>query len=467
MKTKFGKILSVILAAIMLTAVLAGCGDESKLEKDPTGYLKAAIQNTQSDILERYSASPIAAIMESVSSGNASFSISGSGETDETGSVGIDATLYTSEAGAYLLDFTANAYNGLVNLNAQLYADSEFVGVACAPLLGDDTFYGVKPYDLYEQAEGSIFDENSGTDYGFDISPLKEIDELLEAVKNSDGLTLDETIEQLEGLSDSFIDSRSYTYESADVSVGTESLKGYVLTTTYTGEDIAALTDQVFELLLNNAFYSGLMEYSAAADGSSVQEIEAEIDEMLAEIEQSTTQFEVKYYIADGKVVSLEENCLDENGNVITTSVINYYAGSGNGISVTVSSDDTGNIVITSTVDDGDAYAHTIFISADGESVSLTTTWDSKSGALSGTLEADGASMSLSGTLNAEKDKGFSFENGELSIVSDGAEPVTLSFSASAENGTDFPAVSETKNLFELTEDEFYAIIYNIYYMFS
>jgi hypothetical protein len=465
MKNKFCKVLALILSAALLCVLLVGCGDETKIQKDPAGYLKTAMENTQKDLAKRYSGSPIAAMNDAVDSDSTStdFSLSvigGEAMEELSSALELSGTFSAdTETNEYLLDLAVSVSG--VSVSAQVYAEPEFVGISCPFLLGDDTVYGVRPYNLYEQAEGSLFDSSTGSDYGMDISSLKEVDELIDTFRNNDGKSVEESIEQLIADVQDILDSSEYTYEKSSDG------KGYIISTTLDGEKVAQIVETVTDAMLDNSLISSMTDFSVNnGEAESIEEALEDIENTLEDMRNSDKTVTITYLVEDEKLISVSIS--DDDTDTGRTITVNYY--DGDSVTLTYEGEE-GTISLNSEAStDSKLYSHIITVNMDmnGEYASETiqTNYDLDSGDLSTiiNIDADGDTMSIAfgGTLTTDKD-GFDFSNGAISIDEDGSNVIALSLDLSVSSAKEPAFPEDTKNIFELTESEFLAAVMNIY----
>ncbi len=475
MKEICKKILVLVMCAALMSALLTSCGDDPDVpdvNDDPAAYLQTALNNTMAELSSRYSASPISAISSSISGPVSSLGfdldISANGETASLG-----GTLYSdTENNQYLLDGNIGA--GGVELGAQFYYQPEFIGAACEFLLGSDAFYGFRPYGLVEQATGSVFDASTGSQFGFDTSVLQEMDDLIDSFRNTSGLSIQETIDEIKALNDEFTAQLDITVEKQPVSFAGDEQDGYKLTAVYTAEEVAQLMGDMMGVIKETGFFSAAFEFSAlSGSGTTEADFDAQIDAMIAELSASEEEITLSYYICEEKVISMEMSTSQSPDDTVT---VDYYGNDGS--TVTMGATSLSTPILVSHVDTSSGYSHTATVNGSysigevsGSVMALENTWDRDSGAFSFSLDVDdgsysSASLSLSGNLTVSDGDGFTLENGILS-ADDGYNATSIDISMVGAVEESFPAPAETVNIFELSEDELYNLMANLYYMFG
>ena len=474
MKEMLKKFFVFTACAALMSVMLTSCGDDPDMpdiNDDPAAYLQTAISNTMAEISDRYSASPISAILNSISgpvnSVGFDMGISANAET-----VSLGGTLYSdTENNQYLFDGSIGASG--VELGAQFYYQPEFIGVACEFLLGSNIFYGFRPYGLVEQATGSIFDASTGSELGMDITQLQELDDMLDAFKSADGLSIQEMIDASESAYNDFLSGLSFTVEEQSISLAGEEHDGYSLTAQYTGENMAQLTEDMMNILKDSSLFTAMFDLSAqTGSGTTEADFNAQIDAMIQELADDDTQITVIYYVCQDKVVSMDTTASDFTDEYIT---IDYYGDDGS--TITMGYKDKVYPIFSSTVDTSTGYSHTATLNGevtinDGYApgnMSMVTNWNSETGSLESSIQMengmDSISMSFSGTLTASQGEGFALENGQLNMSTPTTGDITCNLSISGGAEESFPTPAETVNIFELSEDELYNIISNVYYM--
>ena len=457
-------ILTLIICVALIAVVLASCGDDtSGIESDPAGYLQTAFDNTMADIRTRYASSPLTAITGSMSGPMCEIEFQHTESNNVTGTFILGGTVYADgESQQMLVDGNIGA--GGVSMDAQLYYDSEFLGVAMPFLLGNDDLYGFRPYGLVEQAQGSIFDASTGSEFGFDISQLQELDGMLNSIRNSEGLSIQSIADEIAAAGDEFNASLEYTVEAQKFTVAGEEKDGYVLNAVYTGQDVASLMESIFNIMKESSIFTVIFDMAAqTGSGTTEADFDAQVDAVIQELRADQSQISVSYRVCDGKVVSMD---METQGDGAASSAVSvdYYGEDGN--TVSISSGGVG--LFTSQVDTSDGYYHTITMNSSTDpavnsAVNMAAGWDSSSGDLVLNIETVDAgtvsSVGFSGTLTAAEGEGFSLD---IPTVTMDGSINDITFSFSGQDIDTFPDIGERVNVFELTEDELYELAYNI-----
>ena len=303
----FRKIAAFALCASLLLAALSACSDSGMpdIDSDPAGYLQAAQKATSEEIVARYSASPLAALSgvsaEPISSTDFFISVE-----DASGAATFSGTAYMDTEEELFLLNTSIGGSG-VELKAGLYSSPEFAGISLPFLLGSEAFYGLRPYGLVEQASGSIFDASAGGELGMDISQLQPIDDMLEAIRNSDGLSIQEMADEIASSINEIDASLQYTVSQQQVSMSGDMVDGYMVSTVYTSSQIADMMESIMHILKGSSLFTTIFTFaSQTGSGTSEAEFNAQLDQLIEEMRGSGTQLTANYYIADGLVSYIE-----------------------------------------------------------------------------------------------------------------------------------------------------------------
>ena len=464
-KGTFKKVLVLVMCAALISTALVSCGDDtSDIEADPAGYLQDALDSTMADIKTRYTMSPLAAISNSMSSSLSAIEFQSTINYNVSDTYRFGGIAYVdSEAQRMLLDGSFGSLG--VSVDAGFYYDPEFVGVSMPFMFGSNGLYGFRPYNLVEQAQGSIFDASTGSELGMDISQLQALDDMLDSFRNSDGLSIQNIVDEITAAGDEFNASLEYTVEQQKVTVAGEEKDGYILSTEYTGEDIASLMESIFSIMKQSSLFTVIFNMAdQSGSGTTEADFDAQVDAVIEELKADQSQVSISYEICDGKVISADMEA-DGNSTGYSDITVDYYGEDGN--TVSISSGGVG--LFTSQVDTSDGYYHTITMNSSADpavnsAVNMASGWDSDTGDIVLNIETVDAgtvsSVGFSGTLTAADGEGFSLDITDVTL--DGGDG-GISFSISGQDIDTFPDVGEKINIFDLTEDELYSILMNFY----
>lgn len=183
----YRKSLSLLLSAALLIACLAGCNrtevppasggsepteTQGEPEPDPREVLSPAFQGAMDDVRARYDASRLPALMELFESQTLTVDFT-SPAAEESPS--LSGTL-TSDLEAGMADLALSSPE--LALEALAHYDSEFIGISSEAIFGDQRYYGLRPYGLREQLEGSAL----ASMLKIDMEELSRLDEAIGAL---------------------------------------------------------------------------------------------------------------------------------------------------------------------------------------------------------------------------------------------------------------------------------------------
>lgn len=470
------RLLALLLAMVMVFS-LAACGDSDdggeggkggsgtnsdrvtpvvkSPKDDAAGYLAMALENTYIELAQRYAGSPLAAILGALDT-TGQVSLSGKIDTSD-GTVNLkDLSLeYDLDKKVFILSMDA-ASSGL-QLTAGACVSPDFVGVSFPILLGDDDYYGVKPQDLTSQLKGSFLwdtmkDEVSTED-------LEQIDEMLDILWDTQIFDLEALKSGIQDIGTDYMKGLDLDYDEDTVELDGKDVDGYVFTATVTSDDLLDMMDQIYDVILDMPIWDTLLKMSELSTGRKItkKELRAMLDESLDEVMDQLAdvdlEVEATYYVADGKVVSMESTSKVDT-QTVSVSVDFFDDGA---ITGTIAAQGE-KIRFSSEVESKrGSYVHEIRLVSDGETVAITTEWDGEEFSLSAEVPYEDP-MSITCGLSTTK-KGFTIE--DLRVQYDGADvtlPLTMEYTA----GGSVSTPRNTNNLLTLNEKELTEIISNV-----
>ncbi len=412
--------------------------DRPDPEKEPGRYLDLVRENLLKELSDRYSGSPLAAVANSIES-KGTLSVTGTiSEGGDTlivnGSLGFDL-----DAGEAIIDASMSVEGE--TLGGTIYISPDFWGVSIPIIFDNYTFYGVKPYDLYDQAVnsavfGSEMDEETA-------QTLKELDRAIDILKGIDfgdhGDAVNAQAERLAGI-----------FEDMELEVSGDK-DGYTFTGMLDSNDLADIVDVLTSSLFSDDMLSTVGDLSevfgSEFDTSFLDEMEDDIEAIRA----SGAACQIDLVTADDCLTEIIVTPIGEDvapGNVFE---INFF--DDGAVSFTLVSNGEATSV-SSTASSRNGYTHTITVSRpDQEDVSITAEYDD--GALTLDMTSEGEHITATAALDVTSD-GFTLSDISLSAEGETLElPLTVSYTSS---GT-IPAPSSLSNIFEMDEEELYDFI--------
>lgn len=184
---KLPKAVYILLTAVMLITALAGCGEHGGEPTDapdptidtrpvsgptPNEILLAAFDASMGEVKARFDASPLSRLSVLAGSGSRTVEFDTSLPEEK---LAFSGTLIVDSA-AGMGDLTLNIPD--LELTALCHYNSEFLGVSCKNVFGDDRYYGLRPYGLAEQLQGSAI----ASMLELDMDAIARLDAALDAV---------------------------------------------------------------------------------------------------------------------------------------------------------------------------------------------------------------------------------------------------------------------------------------------
>lgn len=184
---KLPKAVYILLAAVLLMTALAGCGDNGGDPTDvpeptadtqtvsgptPNEVLATAFKTSMGDLKARFDTSPLSRLSGLTGSGSRTVEFDTS--LPEEG-LAFNGTLIADSVSG-MADLTLRIPD--LDLTALCHYDSEFLGVSCRDIFGDDRYYGLRPYGLTEQLQGSAL----ASMLELNMDAIAQLDAALDAV---------------------------------------------------------------------------------------------------------------------------------------------------------------------------------------------------------------------------------------------------------------------------------------------
>jgi len=462
---------AVVLVAALTITVFAVAGNTEKL-------LAKAWENTATVLEARSDTQPLNAIAAVMRADEGSRELSLSGKLGETGA-GDFSLVLTGSNNRDLTAAASVAYGGK-NVDATLYYDSDFVGIASKTLLGSGTAYGATPGSFAEQAKGGIFDPVTGQ-YPISADTLKELDEMFQF---RDGGNLPFDAEDLKATAGELAEQyrafvKSVKGKKSSGRVPEVGGKAKVLTYVYPA-------GKTFDLLqsLGDTFFAskGVQSYlaylntldTAAKEPADLTDLQAKWNKALDDLRGNYTgDITVKYYIKDGKVVYLEllGDPTYHGRTVHGKLAINFGMTSGVLKAELTADDGSGKTAVSFSSEQtmkkgvaGDTWE--ISVKENDTAIGGVTgssTWYSDTGALRFQIALQPQSgkkfgLTGDGTLKVSK-KGFSLSCDKVVFTDNNGEETDFSAAVKYRTGVEVPKPAAEKNLFTLSADEFKSLI--------
>lgn len=208
-----------LLAALLLGAALSGCGKKEPdiaVGFDARTELKAAAAATREDLTARFAASPAASVKDALPGGAYTVAFDAAA-LDREGEASLSGSLCADDnAGTGILDVTFPLGDNPVSVRLSYAPD--FVGLSSPTLLGDETFYGLAPYDFAGQLEGSAL----ASLLQLDIQAMARFDGILASLSQT--RQVPDLMNYLDG---TFIDSLTLTVRETTLLRGGQELAAY------------------------------------------------------------------------------------------------------------------------------------------------------------------------------------------------------------------------------------------------
>ncbi len=440
------------------------------------------------------------------------------GAPDEITEMSLKGTLYADaeEPGAYL--DAQVSLNGK-KLDAAMYLTEDFLGVGSKAVLGNSKIYGLKPQNLADQFENSVFcDPDSQYYLPIDTAELQQIDAVLEQLKDAmeeagsmDLSGMQSDVEELmkdakEFMSD-FMGDLDYTVKECKVEYMGKKTDGLEISFEYTAEDHADTMEYIFDLIMDSNLYGMIMDYVmeimsdyAEMSGTSMPEMDFDMDEIksqvqvyldeyCAELRESGFQITITYYIANADdmekavISSYEEMMVKEGYDAGLVLSVDFFGEDGDTVTLTVGWTgieglDGDLVMFTSTASSDKDYEHTMSVETpDSGAITMETVWKS-SGDLHAAINVEAIAtyyggddepysetelytVSIDGDLDVSR-KAFELKDGVLGVsgedIPDGFE---IGFEFGRKDGEGLPSVS-TENVLKLSEKQIEKLITDI-----
>lgn len=441
---KTGKrLLAALMCAAALLTCLAGCGEDRPAGSELTGpvrtgpvtpeatpreRLTAAVDKTMADLEARLDASLLAGL-RGLTADDAITADVTVGFPDEAGEV-----LGTLSGKAVFNAGTGEARADLVistdEMPLNIYYGPEFTGVSCKKLFGNETFFGLRPYGLTEQLQGSALAEL----IELDMDAVAQLDALLASVpQDVNVFTLPEKA-QIENAVHELIAKLTLTAAADTVTVGGRELTGERFDAVIPAGDMAD-----FLKALANALPEWVLAYGLGTGDDSA----AAVDEALEALRQSGMETKVSFTVAEGKLRSFGAEYAE---NASTTWVsANLYGDNGETVTVTMEPcfaftlDLHAGVLMELSVPQGQTTK--LDWAGDGSLSFITYAGDYTDFALEGTLTAEGGSLRYDGIW-------YSGERGDRNVLTVSTTP-----------GGEITPPADTRNITELTSRQLYGVI--------
>lgn len=416
----------LLLSASILIAVLSGCGSggdtpatgpgpssdaQPTLGPAPNEVLADAFEASMGDLRARFEASPLSRFSGLTGGGSRTVEFETSVPEDNLSFSGVlvadnasgmaDLTLAFPEAG----------------LTALCHYDSEFMGVSCKEIFGDGRWYGLRPYGLTEQLEGSAL----ASMLELNMEAVTRLDEALSSIPREERPDSAPLLDAFAALTRDLIENTKpeVKEENFTVVLTAHELAGYlrklvercpVLREIYTFLGGTEGLDEVIDSIENGGVDTAL---TFRVSGDRVRHVSAE------------------YKRPDGTVY-LEAELYGDAGNLLRVTVEPCF-----NLELTLDTD----VHMMLNTYTGDGSTTTLDWAADGAFNFITYSTDITALALDGTLTVNDGSMSYEGIW-------FSGNRGDRN-------PLTLT----SVPGGEVKIPEETASLTELTEREILRII--------
>ncbi len=409
--------------------------------EDPLAYMTAAAEVTAADLARRYAGSPAAALRDVMGpSGqlDASFSFT---DGDGMGASAALALAYDSDA--VRLDATINVED-LMEMAGSVYLSRDFVGVQVPMVFGDETFYGLRPYDLYDQVSGSVLAQEMDDSA---LEAFKQIDEVLDILSDIK-LPQGEAMEKLgDDIAKALTDGVEFAAEEYAGQRDGQDAQGWKISFVLDSEHMADAMETYTDALMSGVNREALDRLYDMLYGSiDGMESFRGPDPDFSELRSSGTSCKFDVFVLDGRVSGFVMTPVSDEGD--QGSLVMDFYNNGN-ITANVTSDGE-SVSFESAVSGGNGYTHVLTVTAGGETATLTTVWDS-SGRLTLDMGSPEGSAAFSTVLDVESD-GFSLAG--LTVTAQG-ETLEIPLAVSYTPGVSPEAPASTKNIFDLTEEDY------------
>lgn len=428
---KLHKPVVLLLIAAMLLTMLAGCGDneetppptsgpEPTQQQDPTEppgptpneILSAAFEASMGDLRARFDASPLSRLTGLTGEGSRTVEFDTS--MPEENNLHLTGTLIADSASG-MADLTLTFPDA--GLTALCHYDSEFLGVSLEKLFGDKRYYGLRPYGITQQLEGSAF----ASILELDMNAIAQLDEALSAIPREKRPASAPLLDTFTALALDYIGKAELKTEGDEFSC--------VLT-----------SRELAEFLKKYAESCPVLEDVFAVLGGT-----GDLDAVLASIEKDGADTALTFLVAGERVRHISAEYKKPDGTVYLEAEL--YGVTGDLLSVTLEPYFTleltlnGGVHMALNTSTGDGADTSLNWAADGTLDFITYSNDVTNLALEGTLTVDGGNMRYEGIW-------FSGNRGDRN-------PITLTVAP----GGEVKVPEETVSLAELSEREIFRII--------
>lgn len=432
------KKLTALVCAAALMLCIAGCQEKvpdgdgkpagsedpvnGSVEPTPAEILSAALDATYEDLTARFEASPLAGFKGMVSQGalTAEYDITVPDDQGDplgsfSGTAVLDTARGTMRAGCALPpDGTS----------LELWYSPEFCGIS-GQVFKDGAFYGLRPYGLREQLEGT---DLAGL-FELDMDAVSRLDEILGRIPGDVGLIALPEFDSLIAATKDALEKADLTAEKAELERGGRKMEGLTCSATLSAGELADYLGELAARMPGARIVYGLITGQDSVTG---------LDAALEEIRGSGAQVPVRFTVAEGKLWHISAEYRQDGSTVYVEAEL--YGDSGSAVELTVepyfrlSLDLSDGVVLTI---DGESKTDLNW-SADGTLEFITYRYDITDLCLEGKLTAENGRVSYDGIW-------YSGERGDRN-------PMTLRTSP---GGTAVePQV--TKNLAELSTRQLY-----------